>query len=89
MIGTRPEVACAIGKLSKFVSKPSRKHLIAAKRVIRYLKFTKDYHLRYFRGRPGETLELYGYCVASWGCQDDGKSVTGYLFKVNSGIVSW
>jgi hypothetical protein len=34
-------------------------------------------------------LELYGYCDASWGCQDDGKSVTGYFFKVKSGIVSW
>jgi hypothetical protein len=43
-------VAFAIGELSKFVSKPSRKHLIAAKRVIQYLNFTKDYHLRYSRG---------------------------------------
>jgi hypothetical protein len=23
------------------------------------------------------------------GCPDDGKSASGYLFKVNSGIVSW
>jgi hypothetical protein len=34
-------------------------------------------------------LELHGYCDASWGCQDDGKTVTGYLVKVDSGIVSW
>ena len=62
---------------------------IAAKRVIPYFHFTKDYHPRYSRGRPGESLELYGYSDASWECQGEGKSIQGYLFKVNSGIVSW
>ena len=47
MIGTRPDIAFAIGAVSKFVSKPCRKHVIAAKRVIRYLKFNKDYDLRF------------------------------------------
>jgi hypothetical protein len=32
---------------------------------------------------------LYGYCDASWGCQPDAKSVTGWLFKIGSGPVSW
>jgi len=86
-IATRPGIAFAIGELSTFVSKPSRKHTIAAKRVIPCLKFTKDYHLRYSRRRRGERFELYGFCDASWGCQDDGKSVSGYLFEVKSCIV--
>ena len=36
----------------------------------------------------GASLELYCYCDAYWEWQDDSKSVSGYLFKVNSGIVS-
>jgi len=27
-------------------------------------------------------MELCGFCAASWGCQDHGKCVSGYLFKV-------
>jgi hypothetical protein len=38
MIGTRPDITFAIGQLSRFVSKPFRQHLIAAKTVIQYLK---------------------------------------------------
>jgi len=87
MIGTRPDVACAIGKLSKFVSKPSRKHLIAAKRVIRYLKFTKDFRLQYSRGRSRESLDLFEYCDASWECQDDGKSEQVICLKLT--LVLW
>jgi hypothetical protein len=75
MIGARPDIAFATGELSKFVSKPSQKHLIAAKRVIRYFKFTKYYHLRYSRGRLGESFELCGYCDPSWGYPDDGNTV--------------
>jgi hypothetical protein len=40
MIGAKADIAFAIGILPKFVSKPSRKHLIA-ERVIRYLNFQR------------------------------------------------
>jgi hypothetical protein len=32
---------------------------------------------------------MYGYCDASWGCQEDGSSITGFDFKVLTGPVSW
>ena len=56
-IATRPDIAFAIVELSKFVLKSSRKYLIAAKRVIRYIKFTKDCHVRYW-GKFGAVLLL-------------------------------
>jgi len=65
MIFTRPDLAYVIGTLSKYVSKPCKQHLIAAKRVFRYLQLTKNFHLKYSRGTPGDTLELYGYSDAS------------------------
>ena len=41
MIGTRPDIAFVLRELSKFVSKPGKNHLLAAKRVLRYSNFQK------------------------------------------------
>jgi hypothetical protein len=54
MIGTRPDIAFVLSELSKYVSKPGKNHLIAAKRVLRYLQFSKDYHLELSRGKATE-----------------------------------
>jgi hypothetical protein len=89
MIGTRHDIAFVLSELSKYVSKPVKNHLIAAKWVLRYLQFSKDYHLEFSRGKATEKLSLNGYCDASWGCQKDGSSVTGFVFKVLTGPVSW
>jgi hypothetical protein len=57
------------------------------KRILRYLKGTKDYRLRL-----GGTTEvsLTGYCDADWaGDVDERKSTTGYVFLIGNGVVSW
>jgi hypothetical protein len=59
MIGTRPDIALVLSELSKHVSKPGKNNLIAAKRVLRYLQFSKDYHLEFSRGKATEKLSLY------------------------------
>ncbi|CAB4001063.1 Hypothetical predicted protein [Paramuricea clavata] len=41
-VATRPDIAYAVGVLSKFCAKPSEAHLTAAKRVLRYLKGTEN-----------------------------------------------
>ena len=38
----------------------------------------------------GNEFELVGYCDADWaGDKTDGKSMTGYLFKLGNSIVTW
>ena len=44
---TRPNIAYAIGVLSRFTSKPNRDHWLAIERVMRYLIDTKSYVLFY------------------------------------------
>ena len=44
---TRPDIAYAVGVLSKFTSKPSRDHWLAIELVMRYLIGTKSYGLFY------------------------------------------
>ena len=43
----RPDIAYAVGVLSRFTSKPSKDHWLAIKRVMRYLIGTKSYGLFY------------------------------------------
>ncbi|GJV32038.1 zinc finger, CCHC-type containing protein [Tanacetum coccineum] len=47
MISTRPDIAFAVGKLSRYTSNPSVLHWQALGRVFQYLKGTMDYGLTY------------------------------------------
>ncbi|GJX62715.1 ribonuclease H-like domain-containing protein [Tanacetum coccineum] len=47
MTSTRPNIAYAVGRLSRFTSNPSRQHWQAITRVFKYLKGTMNYGLSY------------------------------------------
>ena len=47
MVCTRPDIAHAVGLLSKFMSKPGKENWTAEKWVFRYLRGTSDYGLCY------------------------------------------
>jgi hypothetical protein len=84
---TRPDIAYAVGVVSKFNSKPSEAHLTAVKRILRYLKGTADLALKYQKSDHGM---LIGYSDADWaGDLDDRHSTTGNLFLMEEGAVSW
>ena len=86
-IATRPDIAQAVGVVSKFNSKPSQAHLTAVKRILRYLKGTTDLALKYQRS---ENCRLIGYLDADWaGDQDDRHSTTGNLLVMAGGPISW
>jgi hypothetical protein len=58
---TRPDISFAVCKLSRFVSNPGDDHWRALERVMRYLKGTMSYGIRY----TGHLEELEGYCDAN------------------------
>jgi len=45
MVCTRPDIAHAMGVLSRFMSKPGKDHCTIMKQVFRYLHGTSDYGL--------------------------------------------
>ncbi|CAA7044991.1 unnamed protein product [Microthlaspi erraticum] len=47
MTSTRPNIAYAVGRLSRYTSNPSTHHWQAVKRVLKYLRGTMDYGLCY------------------------------------------
>ena len=91
MLGTRPDIAFAVTTLSQFNSNPGQVHWAAVKHVMRYLRGSIDYRLTY--GPSGKTTVspiVYGYSDSDWGNNtDDRRSVTGYVFILGGGAVSW
>ena len=83
---TRPDIAYAVNRLSRYTHNPNKDHWIALERVLRYLKGTKSYSLK-FSGFP---TVLEGYSDANWiGDSSDVKSTTGYVFLLGGAAVSW
>ncbi|XP_075103780.1 secreted RxLR effector protein 161-like [Nicotiana tabacum] len=84
---TRPDISFAIGMLGRYQSNPKIDHWKATKKVLRYLKGTKDYMLMYRRSKH---LEVVGYSDSDFaGCVDTRKSTFGYLFQLAEGATSW
>ena len=86
-IATRPDIAQAVGVVSKFCASPTQGHLTAAKRILRYLKGTTYLGLSYKKCAEGN---LTGYSDADWaGDMDDRHSTSGNVFFLAGGAVSW
>jgi hypothetical protein len=86
MVCCRPDLAYTMSVLSKYLDKPTREHLRAAKHVLRYLQGTADLTLVYKRRNSG----LIGYTDADWaGDLDERRSTSGYLFTLNDTAISW
>jgi hypothetical protein len=43
LVNTRPDLSYAVGYVSRFMEKPTIEHLLAVKRVFRYIAGTVDY----------------------------------------------
>ena len=86
-IGTRPDIAQAVGAVSRFNSCPTEAHLTAVKRISRYLKGTINFGIKYEKLTDGT---LSGFLDADWaGDMDNRHSTTGNLFMMSGGAVSW
>lgn len=87
LTASRPDLLFAASVLSRFMQDPGQKHLVAAKKVLRYVKGTIDYGIVYTQTKNGV---LEGLSDSDWaGCPDDFKSTSGYVFTLGSGVCSW
>ena len=70
-----------------FQAAPKESHVLAVKRIFKYLKGTKDFGLWYLKGKY---LSLIAYTDADWaGCIDDWWSTSGETFYLGECLVSW
>ncbi|KAK2978981.1 hypothetical protein RJ640_017545 [Escallonia rubra] len=83
---TRPDIAQAVGMVSRFMQAPKKPHLEAARRILKYLQGTIDFGIMYRRGG----YKINGFCDADYaGDKSTRRSTTGYCFNLGSGAISW
>ena len=84
---TRPDLMLSNGLLSRFMENPSVEHLKTAKRIIRYVKGTLNYGLKYKRS---EVFELIRYSDSDYAGDHMGrKSTSGSVFFLGENLITW
>lgn len=87
MVGSRPDIAHAVGVVSRFMGNPSRAHWEAVKWILRYIHGTTSFGLWF---KKGQEFIAQGFSDADYGNDlDRRRSVTGYLFQVGTNTISW
>ena len=83
-IATRPDIAYAVGVLSRFSSNPGVAHWKAVQHLFRYMQATKDLKLTYAPD-PSQTDLFTTYCDADFaGNIENKRSTSGYV-----GLSAW
>ena len=87
MVGLRPDLAYAIGLVSRFMSRPGEIHWEAVKWLLRYMKGSAEVQLVYSQEKEFKTQ---GYCDSDYtGDRDGSRSLSGYVFTIGGKVVSW
>lgn len=90
---TRPDIAYSVNSICQFLQSPTEDHLIAAKRILRYVKGTMNLGLFYSKNTSlADVLQtdIQAFCDADWaGDPNDRKSTTGFVVLVNNAPISW
>ena len=77
-LATRPDISYWVTTLSRYNKDPLQMHLTAAKRVLRHLKYTRNYGIHYSKDSQGST---FGFTDSDWaGRAATRKSVGACIF---------
>lgn len=83
---TRPDISYSVSNLSQFNNCYDNSHWEYAKRLLKYLKKTRDSGLKFQKGSGF----LQGFVDADWGSnKSDKRSYTGFCFSLSNSLVSW
>ena len=86
LVNTRPDICFVVSTLSQYMCEPRQTHWVAAKHVLRYLRGTVGYGLRY---TVDSDMQLVGYTDSDWeGSVEDRKSTFGCCFSLGSIVIS-
>lgn len=88
LVHTRPDIAYAVGIVSRFMERPTVMHLNAVKRIIRYVKGTLEFGLVYSRENGNNILTGYSDSDLA-GHIEDRKSTSGMAFYLNDSLITW
>jgi hypothetical protein len=84
---SHPDIMKTVGMIGHFQSAPKQSHLVAVKRIFKYLKGTMTYGLRYLRN---QNFQLTDYSDANWAnFVDERKRTRGGAFFLGDSLVPW
>jgi hypothetical protein len=87
LVHTRPNICYAVNALSQFMCEPKHIHMVAVKHILRYVRGTIAYGLRY---TASGGVMLHGFTDSDWmGSIVDRKSTSGYCFNLGLTMISW
>ena len=87
LTASRPDIAFSVGVCARYQANPKESHVKAVKRIIKYIKYTSDYGIKY---TFDTNVEIAGYSDSDWaGDANDRKSTSGGCFFVGNNLVSW
>jgi hypothetical protein len=87
LCASRPDIMLSMCMCAKFQANPKECHLMAVKKIFRYLVHTPNLGLWYLKG---STFDLHGYSDSEYaGCKVDRKSTTRACQFLGRSLVSW
>ena len=87
LCASRPDIMMSVGMCARFQAAPKESHLMAVKRIFRYLVHTPNFGLWYPKGA---SFDLIGYSDADWAGDKVGrKSTTGTCQFLGRSLVCW
>ena len=88
LVHTRPDIAYAVGMVSRYMERPTTMHMNAVKRILRYIKGTLQFGLTYTQKSGNNVLTGFSDSDLA-GNVDDRKSTGGVVFYLNESLVTW
>ena len=87
LTATRPDIMNVVSILSRYMHCASEIHFQAAKKIVRYVKASLEYGLKFTQVK---NFHNCGFSSSDWaGYIDDMRSTSGYCFSFGFGIFSW
>jgi len=87
LLGTRPDLAFSVCLVARYMERPTEIHLVAPKRILKYLKGTMNLRILY-KKLNDDDVELQGWLDSNYaGDLDDRKNTSSYVFVYGSGSI--
>ena len=87
LCASRPNIVLSVGVCTRYQAAPKESHLVAVKRIFRYLVHSPNFGIWYPKG---SNFSLRGYIDSDWaGDKDDRKSTSGACQFLGRSLVCW
>jgi len=89
--GTRPDISYAVAQVARFSANPGIVHWKAVVKIFRYLQGTIKLGIKFSPSpHASEIINTLGFADSDHArCVDSRRSITGYLFIMSNGPISW